>query len=219
MRTLARWHRRLATVVVAWLVLLAISGLLINHSSGWGLDRKPLAAGLQRTLYGIEPEGAPFCESAPATGDGCADIFAALPIDPGTLLLSGHSLYLLDDNGLLLEKFPAAQTGLPTLEAGLERNGTIYLRGGDAIVQTGPDLLEFRRPTDSEVAALIDEAWQGRAGAGREVTWERFFLDLHAARFLGPWAVWFNDVAAALILVLAASGAWLGRLKRRANGR
>ncbi|MBT8039265.1 MAG: hypothetical protein HKO85_07855 [Xanthomonadales bacterium] len=219
MRTLARWHRRLATFVVAWLVLLAISGLLINHASGWGLDRKPLAAGLQRTLYGIEPEGAPFCESAPATGDGCADIFSALPIDSGMLLLSEYSLFLLDANGLLLEKFPVAQTGLPTLEAGLERNGALYLRGGDAIVRTGPDLLEFRLLTDSEVAALDDENWQGRVAVVTAVTWERFLLDLHAARFLGSWAVWFNDVAAALILVLAASGAWLGRLKRKANGR
>jgi hypothetical protein len=51
------------------------------------------------------------------------------------------------------------------------------------------------------------------------VSWERFLLDLHAARFLGPLAVWFNDLAAVLILVLAMSGAWLGRLKRRASGR
>ena len=218
MRMLARWHRRLATVVVVWLVVLAISGLLINHAPGWGLDRKPLAGAVQRSLYGIEPEGAPFCESAPATGDGCSDIFTALPIDPGMLLLSEYSLYLLDANGLLLEKFPAAQTGLPILEAGLERNGALYLRGGDAIVRTGPDLLEFRLLADSEVDELNDQNWQGRAAAGRDVTWERFLLDLHAARFLGPWAVWFNDAAAALILVLAASGAWLGRLKRRANG-
>jgi hypothetical protein len=219
MRTLARWHRRLATFVVAWLVLLAISGLLINHAPGWGLDRKPLAGTLQRTIYGIEPSGAPFCETAPATGDGCGDIFAALPMESGSLLLSDYSLYLLDADGSLLEKLPVALTGLSVLEAGLQENETVFLRGGGAIVQSGPDLVEFRQLASPEVAALGHRPWQGKAINDRGVSWERFLLDLHAARFLGPLAVWFNDLAAVLILVLAMSGAWLGRLKRRASGR
>jgi uncharacterized iron-regulated membrane protein len=48
-----------------------------------------------------------------------------------------------------------------------------------------------------------------------QITWERFFLDLHAARFLGSFSRVFNDLMAGLILLLALSGFWLHRMKGR----
>ena len=219
MRVLARWHRRLAFLVVAWLVWLAATGFLINHAPGWGLDRKPLAAGLQRLVYGIDAGSSPFCETAPATGDDCGDVFAALEWARGLLLLSAHSLYLLDGDGALLEQLPVAETGLSNLEAGVNTGPVIYLRGSGGVVETGPDLLAFRMLGLAEAAGLRDAPWQAASPAGAKVSWERFLLDLHAARFLGPLAVWFNDLAAGLILLLAVTGAWLGRVKRRANRR
>jgi uncharacterized iron-regulated membrane protein len=42
-------------------------------------------------------------------------------------------------------------------------------------------------------------------------------LDIHAARFLGPAARVFNDLMAALILILAISGLWLYSAKRKSN--
>ena len=219
MRVLARWHRRLAFVVVAWLVWLAATGFVINHAPGWGLDRKPLSAGLQRLVYGIDAGAQPFCETAPATGDGCVDVFAALEWAQGPLLLSPHTLYLLDRNGALLEQLPVAEAGLTTLEAGMNMGAEIYLRGGGGVVETGPDLFAFRTLGPAEAAALQGEPWQMASPAAEKVSWERFLLDLHAARFLGPLAVWFNDLAAGLILLLAVTGAWLGRVKRKANAR
>ncbi|MBE9548779.1 MAG: PepSY domain-containing protein [Proteobacteria bacterium] len=102
---LARWHRRIGISVAAWLILLAISGLLINHAHDWGLDQSSIPGLLQELLY------------------------------PLTM--------------------------------------------GD----------EF------EEAALI--------------SWERLMLDLHAARFLGPLALWFSDLMAGLLLLLSISGIWI----------
>ena len=50
------------------------------------------------------------------------------------------------------------------------------------------------------------------------ISWERLLLDLHAARFLGPLARVFNDVAAAVILLLVVSGFWLYFVRRKYNG-
>lgn len=48
---LNRWHRRIGITVAVWLLLLAISGLLINHAHDWGLDQSNIPGTLQSLLY------------------------------------------------------------------------------------------------------------------------------------------------------------------------
>lgn len=206
-------------VVVVWLVLLASTGLLINHAPGWGLDRKPLPAWLQSAVYGIESADGHYCESFPTLESDCASIFAMLDLDPGRLLLSAHSLYLVDGEGAVLEKLPVSELGLARLEAGMRDGSGLFLRDGEKVVQTDRELLEFDTLTAEEAARLSGEPWFRNSNTDKGVGWERLLLDLHAARFLGPLAVWFNDLAAGLILLLAVTGAWLARIKRKANGR
>jgi hypothetical protein len=218
LQAVSRWHRRIALVVVAWLVFLALTGLAVNHANGWGLDRARLAAPLQRLIYGIEPEVSSYCESFPQAGEECARVFASLELPFGRLLVADSSLLLLDGEGSLVERLPAAMTGLTTIDAALVNGDAVFLRGGDRVVRAGSDLVEFE-PVANEVAIPAGSAWQARPESATGVSWERFLLDLHAARFLGPLATWFNDLMAVLILLLAASGAWLHRLKRGGNGR
>jgi len=213
-----RWHRRLAILVMAWLALLAASGILVNHAHDWGLDRKALADPLQRWLYGIEGSAESYCKTFPETGTECGQIFASLSLQSGNLLLSEHSLFLLDENGGLLEKISVASAGLARLEAGFSKGALVYLRGPEKTVQTDPDLLGFQALSELESGVLAGADWEKRQQQATGISWERFLLDLHAARFLGPLAKPFNDLAAGLILLLAASGAWLYRLRRRTNG-
>ena len=217
LQILSRWHRRIAVVVVTWLAFLAGTGILINHAGDWGLDRKPLASSLQRWVYGIEVNGVDYCSEFPDAGSECGGIFAGLDLSGGSLLLGEHSLFLLDPSGGLVEKISVLQAGLESLEGGLAEGGSVYLRGGGLTVQTGPELLEFRALETNEAEALNAAAWQKRQEPVESISWERLFLDLHAARFLGPFAKAFNDIAAGLILLLAVTGGWLHRLKSRAK--
>jgi hypothetical protein len=217
MRVIARWHRRLAALIMFWLAALTLSGTLVNHAHDWGLDRTPLPQALQRSLYGIGHSPATGCDVAFETVADCRDIFAILDLPNGRLLLAEHSLFLLDAAGRLLEKLPAGSTGLASLEAGHASGDAIYLRGGSKTIRTGPELLDFEVLDERESAALADAAWQRRGEQTGPISWERLLLDLHAARFLGPFAKAFNDLAAALILLLLLSGTWLYRLKRRAR--
>ena len=218
LKLVSRWHRRIALLVVAWLAFLAGSGVLVNHAHDWGLDRKPLNPALQRWVYGIETNGIDYCRVIPDAIGECGGVFAGLELPRGRLLLGKHSLFLLDQSGRLVEKLSISQAGLDTLEGGLADGESVYLRGAGATVQTGPDLLEFRILEAHETNELADAAWLSRGGAVDSITWERLFLDLHAARFLGPLSKAFNDLAAALILLLAVTGAWVHRLKSRVNG-
>lgn len=218
LRLMARWHRRVAVFMAAWLTVLAVSGILINHANDWGLDSRPLADPLQRWVYGIETNGNHYCETTPETGDECRDIFARLEISSGSVLLGVNSLFLTDSSGNVVERLPAAMAGLNSLDAAYADGPDIFLRDATRTVRTGPDLLDFSPLSAVESVSLDEVSWQKRPASSGVITWERLLLDLHAARFLGPLSKVFNDVAAGLILLLALSGAWLYRLKRRGDG-
>ena len=217
MKLVARWHRRLALLVAAWLVLLAGTGFVVNHANDWGLDRAPLAGPLQGWFYGIEGQAEGYCDFATVIGKDCSDVFARLDLEPTTLLLSSHSLWILDKDRQLLEQLPVAQTGLDRLDAGYSSGAAVFLRGGRRVVRAGEDLLAFYELSGEEASGLDGVEWQTQGEARGTITWERLLLDLHAARFLGPLSKAFNDLAAGLILLLAISGAWLHRLKGAGN--
>jgi len=214
-KAVARWHRRFAIFISTWLVLLASSGLLINHANDWGLDSRPLASTLQRWVYGIDVQGADLCEPLTREGIACEQLFARLQLPVGVLLLGVRDLFLLDDSGQLVEKMSARQFGLASLQAALREGSEIYLRGADKVVLTTPDLLEGQVLNSAAAAELSGRNWQVATKSSELITWERFLLDIHAARFLGPVASVFNDLMAAFILILAISGLWLYRVKGR----
>ena len=217
-RAVARWHRRFAVFIALWLVVLAASGLLINHANDWGLDRSPLPASLQRWVYGLESNNEDFCSAAPVAGMDCSGVFARLPLPSGALLLDKNSLFLLDVSGQLVEKLAASQLGLGHLQGGFSEGSRIYLRDEQTTVMTDSELMSHTILDSQDAKALDGRDWHLHDQASEAIHWERFLLDLHAARFLGPLAKAFNDLLAVLILVLAISGVWLYRLKRKANG-
>lgn len=214
-KTLARWHRRLALLVGLWLALLALSGILINHAHDWGLDRSALPRPLLSLVYGIERDAPDYCAATPGIGPACADVFARIALPAGELLLASNQVFMLDNQGLVIETLAAAYLGLSNLERGLRLGDELYLSDGGKTVRTNFDLLDFDVLEPEAADALDGAPWQRRDTSEDSVTWERLLLDLHAARFLGPAARWFNDLMAGLILVLAASGAWLYRAKRQ----
>jgi len=137
-KAIARWHRRFAILVSVWLVVLALSGLLINHAHDWGFDRKPLAGTLQQWVYGIETSNEEFCEPLAREGIECAGLFARLSLPAGALLLGEHHVFLLDNADKLVEKLSVSQFGLGRLQAGLLDGSEIYLRDAQKTVRTHP---------------------------------------------------------------------------------
>jgi len=46
-----RWHRRIGITVALWLLVLAFSGVLINHANDWSLDQTGLPENVQSLFY------------------------------------------------------------------------------------------------------------------------------------------------------------------------
>ena len=217
---IARWHRRIALVICLWLVVLAISGVVINHANDWGLDKRPLPAALQSWFYGIEVIATQpvDCASPDLADADCREVFAALVVQGGRLLVSAQKLYLLDEDGALVEAVSAAALGLKALKAVRAEADQFWFSDDRQTVASDIALLEPQKLTGPQARALPDSGWQ-RAGENVEaISWERLVLDLHAARFLGPLAKVFNDLAALLFLLLAISGVWLYFRKLGGNG-
>ena len=215
LQAVARWHRRIALLVLLWLALLAASGIFINHANDWGLDRKALWQPVQGLIYGIAPPDLDACEGIELPAETCAAIFARLDFPTGALLLHRQAVYLVDADGMVLEKLGVSQLGLVSLEAGKSSGGRVYLQGPDQVIVTDSELLEIRSPSAAELESASAYPWQLPDDMTAQITWERFFLDLHAARFLGSFSRLFNDLMAGLILLLALSGFWLHRMKGR----
>lgn len=213
LQSVARWHRRLALLVLLWLALLAASGIFINHANDWGLDRKALWQPLQELIYGIDVPDRDECDGIELPAEQCAEVFARIEMPGGVLLLERQAVYLVDQGGAVLERLAVSQLGLVTLEAGKAAGGLVYLQGREQVIVTDPELLESRRPSASELESARAYPWRKPDDVNVVITWERFFLDLHAARFFGPFSRVFNDLMAGLILLLAVSGFWLHKTK------
>ena len=215
LRILARWHRRVALIVFAWVAILAISGVLINHANDWGLDRRPVAASLQKLLYGIERSAENFCASQTLPAADCSKLFARLALPEGELLLGGDALFLMDEDGVLIERIGVSQLGLGELRAGMIDGSIIYLRDAARVVETDIALLDWHVLEPAAAARLEQHRWTSNGGVVAEISWERLLLDLHAGRFLGRLASGFTDLMGLLILLLTLSGFWMWWLKRK----
>jgi hypothetical protein len=124
-KALARWHRRFAIFISIWLVVLAISGVLINHAHDWRLDSRPLADPLQRWVYGVETRKNDLCEPLTREGIDCEHLFARFQLPVGVLLLGVRELFLLDESGRLVEKMSVRQFGLASLQAAFRDGSTV----------------------------------------------------------------------------------------------
>ncbi len=233
---LRAWHRRFGIVLALLVLLVAITGILINHADGWHLAGKPVRSGLVLAWYGIE---SPKIQSAAVAdhwlsqvgGDRlflddrnvayCTGSFAgAMGLDDGSLLAAcGDELLQLTADGQLIERLgavyglpaPVTKLGFCDGRPCLESTGQLY--GIDLVTPAWPPLApsafkpaDLRAPPPALAKKLADH---GDTGA---LDWERFLLDLHSGRLfgLGPWLM---DLLAIGLILIAISGLclwWLG---------
>lgn len=215
---IARWHRRIALAVCVWLVLLAISGVIINHAHDWGLDQRSVPPALQRVVYGVLVTDNEACRYETVIGPGCTTVFAQLPVRTGTILLNPDFVFLLDAEEQLIETLSAGVLGLDRFEAVARQGNHLLLRDSSTILQADTGMVHWEVLGASAAHQFDGISWQTRGNAGTGISWERVLLDLHAARFLGPFGQAFTDLMGALLLLLAVSGVWLWWVKPKVNG-
>ncbi len=232
-RTVHHWHRVAGLVSALFVLLLAGTGLLLNHSDELRLDRRHVGAELLLDLYDIRPPAEPIgfrvgqhwvtqlgerlyydARELPERADR---LIGAVQLRSTLAVAVAGRLLLLSSEGELIERLGDAE-GVP---AGMQRlgvaaHGRLVIRAAHGDYSADPDTLEWVHATPEGIAwaepAPPPEALRSRllrAYRGTGLPLERVLLDLHSGRILGPWGVYLVDGAAALFLLLALTGLWM----------
>ena len=237
------WHRRVGVMAAFFVLVLVITGIMLNHTPALGLDRRFVDWPWLIQAYGDDSAELPAFQlgehwlSRAANGHVYLDarevapcrgrLMGALSVDG--LLVAGcaEELLLITGSGELLESV-SASTGLPVPLQAVGLVGTeIVLQVGDSWWLADLERMDFshRAPAGG---AVIRQLVPDRLPAAirKEIpvpdqwlTWERLLLDLHSGRLFGRAGVLWVDGIGVLVASLAASGTAMWLLHRRRKQR
>lgn len=239
---LLRWHRRIGLAAAALVVVLAVSGVALNHAAQFGLDRRAVTAPWLLEWLGAESraemhgfmagqyqvtvlEDRVFFDGAMVaqTLDG---IVGAVKIANAIAVAGRTEILLLAESGELIERITALPT--PIAGIGVTQDGRVAIAlAPDLVFSADEALLEWQQVRDSRIVwattsripdAIRAQVMLAHRGAG--IGAERVLLDVHSGRIFGRYGPWLMDGAAILLLILAATGiiGWLrGRRGNRVN--
>ena len=236
MLRLVRWHRRLGFILALFLVLLATTGILINHSDQLDIDQ-PVRNSAVLSWYGVDSPDQIIGVNTPLgwfsqMGAGIyhqqkrvaqcdeATFVGALSLPNQLILACEQVLFVLDDSGQLEEKLDSL-FGLPVPINALSKNdlNEVLIRVGKNKNSSQVYKLNMEAAQWAIVSSTGLLAWpslipvpSGLKTAllsdyrGTDISWERVLLDLHSGRLFGSVGNWLMDIVAVLILLLASSG-------------
>jgi len=237
-RYLGMWHRRLGLAAALVLVLLVVSGLLLNHAPRLGLDRRHVESAWLLDWYGVR---APAQARGVAVGERWVSeldgrvylddreldsvrgrLHGAVALADTLAVAVETDLWLLTPNGEVVERLGRAHgvpEGVRTL--GLERDGRLVVQATQGFFVADRALTAWRPHASHQAVwgtpgnippALYAELLQRFRGRGLSL--ERALADLHSGRLFGDLGVWLVDLTALACLGLALTGLWLGTRRR-----
>lgn len=228
---LSRWHRWLGITVALFVLMLAVTGLLLNHTEPLRLDKKYVDSEWLLDWYGIQPQHSPV--SYPAgrhwvtqvngqlyyddklLARGVDQLVGAVRLGRFIVVAADTDLYLLLDDGRLVEKLDGVE-GVPSgmRAIGLDAQGVLIIRAAHDVYSVDDlDTLEWQHTSAEQVewsesaqppAAHMDTVLKLYRGSG--LAFERVLLDLHSGRIAGDFGVLLIDLVAVLFCGLGITG-------------
>jgi hypothetical protein len=237
-KALARWHRIIGMFSAALVLLLAVTGMLINHTDALGLDKHYVSSGALLTWYGVS---APAISVSYPVGDAWitqmedrlyynekeiggryARLLGAVVLNDSVVVGLEEAVLVLDRQGDIVEEIRAPQ-GLPEgIQALGESDGKVAVRGARGPYVADKALVRWQHVPNRKVRWAIGVATPGRLqqSIGQQyrnkiLSVERVVRDVHNGRILGSWGHLLMDAAAVAFSVLALSGLWLWWRRRQ----
>jgi hypothetical protein len=233
-RSVFQWHRYVGLTAFLFVIMLAVTGVMLNHTEGLLLDQIYVKSDLLLDWYGITP---PHVNTAFLTANhSILQLEDRLYMDhhllkgpalrlrgaveTGNLVIvaATSTVLLLTSQGELVEQLGTAE-GVPAgLRAiGRTRDGHVVIVAADGHYTADKDFLSWRRYHDRLPVLWSRPRLPPRALAhdlqqhyrSHILPVERVMLDLHSGRILGYWGVFVVDAAALLLCFLGFSGCWL----------
>jgi len=241
LRSFYVWHRYMGVSAAVFTLVIAATGVLLNHTEDFQFDSKHVRSDWVLDWYGIK---APQDMRSFATGDRSITLMgehlylnrreiegshrqlvgAILKNDMFVVAVS-DSILLLTLRGDLIDRLQRSD-GIPAgiLQIGTNAGGAVIVRTSLDHYQPDADFLHWSRRDNG--SASVHWATPSPLNPGlksalqhhfREevLPVERVILDLHSGRFFGQLGPWIFDAAALLLILLSLSGTWIWLKRRR----
>ena len=230
-RLILLWHRWLGLASVPFVVLLVITGVLLERTDRLELDTSFVDSEWLLAWYGVAaPDevigyqagerwvswlaGVLYFDGAPVQGT-TGPLVGAVSVEPAIVVATADSLFLFAPDGELIEKVvPIGIDGeIGAITAG--DGGAILIRAGEGVFASDIDMATWEWIPNVDIVWAESRATpakhrrailQNYRGTG--LPWERVLLDLHSGRLLGALGPYLMDGAAILLLLLSASGVY-----------
>lgn len=240
-RVILAIHRWLGASAALFLVILAITGLLLNHSEALGLNRIHVKSSLVRSMYGMA-DGKDILSYRIHNSDTISSVGGRLYYNGKflanadtligihqskniSIIASSNSILLVTIEGELVELID--RTGLPfeqIIGLGLSEDGNAVVVSGSGAWKADKDWIGFTRhednykvisPQEVELAEeTVDSVLADFQGSGPVLS--KVLLDLHSGRIFGWGGRTLMNLTAIAILLLVTSGisGWLRKSSR-----
>lgn len=237
-RLLYKLHRYLGLAVSVILILLAITGIALNHTDDWQLNSRYIKSPTVLNWYGVNrpstirsfkagphwisqlDQQSYFNTQALTTNNQL--LVGAINTERFIVLAFKKQLLLISDNGTVIEKIPLET---PIDSIGFTGQNTVFIRLDTQIKVSYDGLLSWQTVSDPSVQWSQETALSEPLNAQLQHThrqhiipYERFLLDFHSGRLFGPVGIFIVDLSGILLIVLTLSGCWIWlrhRLKSR----
>lgn len=237
-RSLHVWHRTLGLFAGLFVLILAVTGILLNHTEDVGLDSRYVQSAWLLDWYGIAPPAPPvsyavgehwvsqvgariYFDATEVAADA-GPLLGAVALPEMMVVATQGQLILLTRKGGHIETLDGGQ-GVPAGMRAIGLSGErLAVRAMHGDYMADADLLKWQEQP------VADAHWAAAATAPQDImqrllaayrgtglTLERVVLDLHSGRIVGAWGRWIMDIAAGILIFLAATGAWMWLKQRR----
>jgi len=245
-RSLYLWHRYMGLSAALLVIILAVTGIFLNHTERLKLDEKFIESPWLLNWYDIEPPQRLISYLAKNNTvsliedqlylnkqfmSGHYDSLAgAIHFQNMIVVAIDRQLLLFTVEGELIERLIDINGQSLTLGAIGKIGDELLVIQADQVLISNADLNLWQPPSKQQLENI---EWSYPSGLTSEVqqqlihsyrsnilTLERIMLDLHSGRIIGNYGVYLMDAAAVILLLLSFSGIWIWLQQRfKQNGR
>ena len=230
-RSIFHWHRQIGLAVSLLVIVLSVTGILLNHTEEFELDSNHVKSEFLLKWYGIKK---PAINSYSVGKNWLSHVgdkiyFNELLVEKEVTRVTGavimenfiavatqNELILLTPDGEKIERLDAT-TGVPdNITAIGTGSGKFVLKTEKAVFQANNDITDWKHSKNKNITWASTSALPGELESalntlfrGKGLTKERVLLDLHSGRILGKAGPLLMDLSAILLLILSLSGCWM----------
>lgn len=232
------YHRQMGILMALFLVLLTVTGIVLNHALELDLDRSYIPESLAAVIYGADgSEVIIFTDDddyviwtndrvywrQTLVGSLDGTLIGSVRLNGELVVASASEIVLITPDGQVAERISASFLPGELSGLGMSAEGRLVLGSNGSAFEASADLtifsefdgeMTYSRPLEDAPRSLADFLTQ--IDQTRTVSWQRFLSDLHTGRIFGSLGPFFFDLVALLLLSLATTGIvlWV-RVRRR----